>query len=419
MKQNPCPIVGEVAKPSGVGLDELNRAVESFGAGVADSVLTVVEQTGFMSPEHLDHFFDRLQTAAHGIVRPCVKETFGRPRVLIAPELRERFLDTPCPAGLEVELVQGAKRNRLGRAPVCIVLEPRPFTARQRRSARLSQTAVFLFAHRIDRFTEVLGNVKPVVNDVCLRKARLCRAHESRPHIHRHRFDRRALRRAECSQQAFGRFQLSFRHQIEHPRAVDVSQYADVTVAPFGAFFIQPQIGHIVLAATQHPSPHGTDHDAVDGAPGQPREVANALGGGAGLQQFDHKGFHQKGDPAVAFSPWHGQFFDGAVAVFELGNACFDEGLKLAGIQMPPLAFSPAIDMGSSRAIRGIRPYLALLENNFNYHALIRQGKVNRLRRPRRLQSKKVFVKGSVFHDGIGVFEKLDSPTLKKNSQCI
>lgn len=83
MKQNPCPIVGEVAKPSGVGLDELNRAVESFGAGVADSVLTVVEQTGFMSPEHLDHFFDRLQTAAHGIVRPCVKETFGRPRVLI------------------------------------------------------------------------------------------------------------------------------------------------------------------------------------------------------------------------------------------------------------------------------------------------------------------------------------------------
>lgn len=85
---------------------------------------------------------------------------------------------------------------------------------------------------------------------------------------------------------------------------------------------------------------------------------------------------------------------------------------------MPPLAFSPAIDMGSLRAVRGIGPYLALLENNFNHHALIRQGKVNRLHRPRRFQSKKVFVKGSVFHDGIGMFEKLDSPTLKKNSQC-
>jgi len=61
---------------------------------------------------------------------------------------------------------------------------------------------------------------------------------------------------------------------------------------------------------------------------------------------------------------------------------------------------------------------VALLENNFNHHTLIRQRKVNRFHRPRRFQSKKMFVKGGVFHDGIGVFEKLDSPTLKKKSQC-
>ncbi len=36
-----------------------------------------------------------------------------------------------------------------------------------------------------------------------------------------------------------------------------------------------------------------------------------------------------------------------AVAVFELGNARFDDGLKLAGIQVPPLAFGPAVDVGS------------------------------------------------------------------------
>jgi len=41
MKQNSRSIVGEVAKPSGVGFDELNRAIESFGAGVADSVPAV------------------------------------------------------------------------------------------------------------------------------------------------------------------------------------------------------------------------------------------------------------------------------------------------------------------------------------------------------------------------------------------
>ena len=39
MKQNPCPVVGEVTKATGIGLDELDSTVESFGAGVADSVL--------------------------------------------------------------------------------------------------------------------------------------------------------------------------------------------------------------------------------------------------------------------------------------------------------------------------------------------------------------------------------------------
>src|SRR4030067_513360 len=284
MKKNSRPIIGEVAKPSGVGLDKLDRAVESFSASVVDSVLAVVKKASQLAPEHLDHFFDRLQSATHGVVGPCVKETLGRARVAIAPELSECFFDAPCPAGLEVELIQSAERNRLGRTSISIALEPRPFAARQRRGARQSQTAVFLPAHRIDRFTEVLGNVKPVMDDVGLRQARLYCAHKSRPHIHRHRFDRGALRRTECSQQAFGRFQLSLRYQIKHSGAVDVGQYADVTVTSFGTLLIQPEIGDIFFAAAQHASFHSTYHDAVDGAPGTPREVAYALSGGAGWQ---------------------------------------------------------------------------------------------------------------------------------------
>ena len=68
MKQKSRSIVGEVAKSSGVGFDELNGAIESFGAGVAYSVPTIVKQTGLMTPEHLDYFFDRFQTTAHGVV---------------------------------------------------------------------------------------------------------------------------------------------------------------------------------------------------------------------------------------------------------------------------------------------------------------------------------------------------------------
>ena len=45
MKQNSCFVVDEVAKPTGVGLDELDGAIETFSTGITDSVLTEVEQS--------------------------------------------------------------------------------------------------------------------------------------------------------------------------------------------------------------------------------------------------------------------------------------------------------------------------------------------------------------------------------------
>ena len=85
---------------------------------------------------------------------------------------------------------------------------------------------------------------------------------------------------------------------------------------------------------------------------------------------------------------------------------------------MPPLALSPAVDVSSLRAVRRIHPHLASLENNFNHYALICQGEVNQLHQPKRFQYEKMFVKSSVLHDGVGVVEKLNSPAMRKISQC-
>ncbi len=77
MKQNPCPVVGEVAKPTGVGLDELDGAIEAFSTGIADFVLTKVEPTRLMAPEHLDHLFDGLQSTPRGIGIHGITKVFG------------------------------------------------------------------------------------------------------------------------------------------------------------------------------------------------------------------------------------------------------------------------------------------------------------------------------------------------------
>ena len=57
-----------------------------------------VKINSLMTPEHLDYFFDQLQSTAQGVFGPNVKETFGRPSVVIAPEQSERLFDKPCSA---------------------------------------------------------------------------------------------------------------------------------------------------------------------------------------------------------------------------------------------------------------------------------------------------------------------------------
>src|SRR5713101_5798156 len=147
MKQNPCPVVGEVSKPTSIGLDELDCTVEAFGTGVADFVLAEVEQSLLVTPEHLDDLLNRLQLAAHRVVRPCLEEAFGRSLVAVAPELTEVLLDAPCPACLQVELVQSAKRDSFSAASVRVGLQPCPFAAGQGRRARLRQAAMLLLSH--------------------------------------------------------------------------------------------------------------------------------------------------------------------------------------------------------------------------------------------------------------------------------
>ncbi len=137
MKQNPCPVIGEVAKPTGIGLDDLDSTIETFRTSIADSVLTEVEQSYLMAPEHFDYLFDGLQLAVHCVVRPSFEEAFSRTLVAVAPELAEVLLDAPSPTGLEVELVQGAKRSSFSTAAIGVPSEPRPLATRQRRSAGL------------------------------------------------------------------------------------------------------------------------------------------------------------------------------------------------------------------------------------------------------------------------------------------
>jgi hypothetical protein len=166
----------------------------------------------------------------------------------------------------------------------------------------------------------------------------------------------------------------------------------------------------------QHATFHGSLHDGGDSRPGQASERADSLPGWAGLKQFDHECSHQGAHKAVTLCPRNRQFFNRAVGIFELGNSSLDEGLKLAGVQVPPLALRPAMNMRPLGGISGVRPDLNFLQNHLDHHTLVSQGKVNLLDRPRGLQSKKMLLQRSIFHDQAGNIETLDCPAARKNT---
>ena len=72
MKQNLRPTGGKFAKSTGVGLGELDGAVEALRTGVADFFLFEVEQTSLAATRHMDHRFDRRHATAYGVGRPKI-----------------------------------------------------------------------------------------------------------------------------------------------------------------------------------------------------------------------------------------------------------------------------------------------------------------------------------------------------------
>ena len=124
--------VVKAAESASIGLDGLDDRVEALGSGIGDAVLGVVEQALAMPTKHLDDLLDRLNTAAHGTRAPGVEVGSGRFRVAVVPERRKALLERPGPAGLEVGLVQVAKRHSVSATLVGHGLEPSVLGARQR-----------------------------------------------------------------------------------------------------------------------------------------------------------------------------------------------------------------------------------------------------------------------------------------------
>lgn len=213
--------------------------------------------------------------------------------------------------------------------------------------------------------------MKFVIHDISLRDALTCCIHKSCSYIHGHCLDRLTLVLAQRLHQIFSYGELSFFDQVQHPRASYVGQNSHVAVAFLRTFFIDSQIVNAILASSELASFYRADRDGINRAPRQARELTNALGARANLEQLNDKTGHQCAHAAVALSPGYDQLLAGTVGVLELRHTGLDKRLKLTSIQVPPFAISPAVDMRAFNWISWVSPDLPLLQNDLNDYALV------------------------------------------------
>lgn len=263
-----------------------------------------------------------------------------------------------------------------------IAFEPSVFAALERGISRAAQLSVLAPAHLVHRIIEVFGDVKAVMHDIGQWQDISCGTHERWPHIHRYSPHAALLLSAQRTEQATGGLQAASGYDIKHAPAVNVGQDAGGTVATFCTLFIQAQIVDGFRFPSQQAAINGFEHDGIDAAPRQACQRADALGVGA----------------SIAIRPRRGQLLHAAVGIFELGHARCDESLKLAGVQMPPRAFVPAVDVGSGVRAGGVCPNLIRFERHAHGDALRLHVHIHRLHRPRRLYAQQMLVKRCVFH---------------------
>ncbi len=88
---------------------------------------------------------------------------------------------------------------------------------------------------------------------------------------------------------------------------------------------------------------HGRLHDVINRLPVQAHDFRHFGDIAASLQPDDDRLCQQFGDALVTVRPRYRDFLNTPVPMLHTWDSCLDDGLKLAGVQMPPDSLRPLV----------------------------------------------------------------------------
>ena len=179
------------SKTSCAGNQPLDFRVDAFRQGVSYSMHVEVQDMMDTVTQHPGDVLDGFQPAPDGPAIPLPKEITRLILVALFPELLELFLDGPCSGRFQVRAPQKRKRPFLGRGHVGFVFEPQVLGTRKTLIVQRLQRPMFLLAHRVHGFIQMLGNMEFIEDDFVVRFRHPFFGGKDKglPHVHAHRFD--------------------------------------------------------------------------------------------------------------------------------------------------------------------------------------------------------------------------------------
>ena len=338
-----------VPKSSGGVLNPLNPGVDAFGTGVRHSVIDRIDDPFHVFLDHPGHLFDRLHPGADRAVVPLRQRLTSPTSTLVAPSVHSGFFEHPSTAGLLCDLLEDLQLRQTFSIHLCRILQPVVAGPLEGVVAFGSELLVLGAPYLIDCLSQVLGDMELVEADllVCVGDPLADRRDVALPHIHGHRPDRGSLLFAEALEIVLDHLGFSAIGHMHHVPTDLIADHRHIVVPFLERLFIDAdplrQLPSFLEAATLDPSPDCPFLNAVDRAPAEPEQLSHGADTGF-FKPTNHQQLKHGGEFCPAVGPRDLDPFDVVLEAFDARNLRADDGLELAGIQVPPSANRGVVD---------------------------------------------------------------------------
>lgn len=306
-----------------------------------------------MAAKHLGDLLDRIELAADSPAMPASEKSSPPTASPVRPEVPEVFFDRPGTARLQVRSLNRQHLIVAVFIKVVLVVKKQLTKSRQWAVAIFLQLSMFRPPDLVDCFSEVLRDVKLVMNDLRVWNMRRRTGHERLPHVHRNGLNSTKLLFRKRFPELIASGDRPIANHLKHSALVNVGQNRDVIMTLAEALFIHADMLDIFGFSTLKSSLYTGSHDGMGRVPGQTKQACRSTDIGCRLKNADRERLEHQRKARVLSRPRNRDRFDPAAGTSATWYGDLDFSRELHRIEVPPSSLGSGVGAWTGLGTRG------------------------------------------------------------------